>query len=353
MKLPKLSRNQWVLIVLLFILTGEVVHHIWTHWGLITIHSKNQSLSQVIRSIEKQGHVTIKTNMDLTKPVEMNVDEVNLSEALETLSAVTDSRWRLAYYVGPDKATVASALSTFTSGQRNEGWKMIYLPLPNFGDEASRLGDPRDDTWVVKTASQPTLQGYLHEAAKNVSASFLVPNDFNPPVNAPPKSGAISSALPKLASTAKAKYEEVFLLQNFSRQADGDRRDRTDGERRDRGDDGEPRFAGNFGGGSSGGRSGFDRNAFEERIQNEINKLPPAERSMAQQEHDERKKFFDSLKDLTPEQRNQAFQAMMSDPAMQDKIENSNNARDARNTPHQRIAKAAGYLQRKAAASGR
>lgn len=343
MKLPKLTRNQWVLVVLLLVLTWQVVSFFWSRWGLITVHSKGQPLSQVIRQIEKQGHVTIKTNMDPNKAVEMWVDKVSLGEALETLSVVTDSRWRLAYYVAPDKSAVATALANFTAGQKNEGWHSLFVPLPGFGTDQETVVDPRKDTWVVKTISDSTLQGYLKEAAKNVSATFYVPENFNPTVKGPPKSGAISSALPKLASSANAKYEEVFLLQGSERRAD-----RGEGERRD---DGEPRFAGNFGDGGRG-RGGFDRDAMEERIQNEINKLPPAERTAAQAEHDQRKRFFDSLKDMTPEQRAAAIQQMMTDPTIQDKMDSANNNRDSRRTPQQRIQRAGAYLSRMAAAKG-
>ncbi len=77
---------------MVLILTGEVVNYFWSRWGLVTVHAKGQSLSQVIRSIEKQGHVTIRTNMDGTKPVDMWVTQVSLAEAMEKLSVVTDSR---------------------------------------------------------------------------------------------------------------------------------------------------------------------------------------------------------------------------------------------------------------------
>lgn len=346
MKLPKLNRNQWVLVTLLLILSWQVVSYFWTHWGLVTVHSKGQPLSQIIRAIEKQGHVTIKTNMDLNKAVVMWVDKVSVAEALETLSVATDSRWRLAYYVAPDKAAVATALANFTAGQKNDGWHSLYIPIPQIGEEPTVLPDPRKDTWVVKTLSSGNLQAYLKEAAKNVSATFYVPENFDPAVK-PPKSGAISSTLPKLVGSAHAKYEEVFLLQGFERRAD-----RGDREPRDRGgEDGAPLFAGNFGDG--GRRGGFDRGAMEERIQNEINKLPPAERAAAQAERDQMKRFFDSLKDMTPEQRAVAFQQLASDPTMQDKMDNSNNARDSRRTPQQRIQRAGNYLQRMAQATGR
>ena len=348
MKLPKLSRAQWVLCVLLLVLTGEVAHYFWSHWGLVTVHAKGMPLSQVIRSIEKQGHVTIKTNMDMTKPVDMYVDSVPVAEAMETLAVNTDSRWQLTYFLGPDKATVSGALATVTAGQRNEGWRRFFIGTPPVGDPEAVI-DPRQDPWVVKQAKEPTLQSYLQEAAKNVAAAFYVPDGFNPPVKSAPRSGAISSSLPRLASAAKAKYEEVFLLQGFG----GRTADRGDANRRGGGgDDFEPRLAGNFGGGGDRGQrgGGFDRSAFEERIQNEINKLPPAERAAAQQEHDERKKFFDAIKDLPQDQKMAAMQQLMNDPNVQDKMDSANNARDSRRAPAARISRAGGYLSRKAAA---
>ena len=345
MKLPKLTRNQWVLVVLLLLLTGQVVHYFWSHWGLVTVHSKGQPLSQVIRTIEKQGHVTIKTNMDQSKAVAMWVDNVSVAEAMETLSTATDSRWQLTYYIGPDKNAVSGALANFTAGQKTEGWHRLFVPLQPMGEEPDVLPDPRKDTWTVKTISDGTLQGYLKEAAKNVSATFYVPETFNPAVK-PPKSGAITSALPKLVSSAHGKYEEVFLLQGSERRAERGE------DRRDRGDDGEPRFAGNFG---DGGRSrgGFDRDAVEERFQNEIAKLPKSERDALAAEHAQRKQFFDSLRDMTPEQRAAAIQQMMSDPTVQDKIDNASNNRDSRRTPQQRIQRAGAYLSRMATATGK
>jgi hypothetical protein len=339
----KLQRNHWILLALLLILTVQIGRHIWAHWGLITVHSKTTPLAQVIRSIEKQGHVTIKTNMDLTKPVYMNVDEVSLTEAMETLATVMEGGWRLTYFVGPDKGTVAGAISTFTAGQKNEGWKMMYVRMPPIvGEDTSvALADPRKDSWVVKPAKEPTLQSYLQEASRNVSASFWVPASWNPPVNSPPKTGAIGKALPKLVSAAKGKYEEVILLQGSNRQA-GDRPERGGG-----GGEDEPRFAGNFGG---GGRGGFNRDAMEERIENEIAKLPEDQRKIAQAERDQRKKMFDDMKDLTDEERRQRMQDMMNTPDAQAKMDDQMNKQANRMSPEQRVQRAQKYLQKVAAA---
>jgi hypothetical protein len=337
----QLTRQQWILTGLLVLLTGIVIHYFWARWGLITVHSKDMPLSKVIRSIEKQGHVTIKTNIDPNKPVFMNVDYVTLNEAMETLSTVMDARWRLTYVLGPDKATVSAALTGFESGNRDEGWKHLYIPLGGFGgDNTVELADPRKDPWVVKPASEANLQAYLEQAARNVSASFWVQDAYNPAVKSAPRGGAITSSLSRLASASKSKYSEVILLQGSNRQADkGDR-----GER-DRGDGG-PRFAGNFG----GDRRGFGSSAMDERLQNEINKMTGDQRAAAEAERDRRKRLLEDMKDLTPEQRQARFQDLMNNPEMQDKMEAAQNQRNNRNSPDQRISRGNNYVSRMAAA---
>jgi hypothetical protein len=309
-----LTRQQWILSVLLVFLLGMVFHYFWSRWGLITFHSKDTSLGKVIHSIEKQGHVTIRTNLDPNKPVFMNVDYVSLNEAMETLATVMDARWRLTYVLGPDKGTVAGALSEFESGNRDEAWKHLYVPLSGFGsgEQTEALPDPRKDPWVVKPASESTLQAYLEQAARNVSASFWVQETYNPAVKSAPRGGEIRSSLSRLASASNSKYAEVIILQGSNRQA--------------------------------------DRPPMDERLQNEINKMTGDQRKAAEAERDRRKRLLAEMKDLTPEQRQQRFQDMMNNPETQDKMQAQQDQRNNRNSPNQRISRGNGYMGRMAAA---
>lgn len=344
-----MKRTHWLLTLVGLLLVGNILWYVVGHWGLITIHADKVPLGEVIRKVEKQGHVTVKTNLDLTKPVTMRVDNVVLAEALETLGIATDSRWRLTYFVAPDKAAIGTALATFSAGQKVEGWKALYVPVPPFAEEKLVPPDPRSDPWKVKPAKEPTLQSYLEQASRNVAASFVFPESWNPAVTAAPSSGAIEKALPRLVSAAKGKYEEIFLLQGSMRgneEAGGGPPD----------DEG-PRFAPGSGGGSggnrpfSGGRGGFDREAMEERVNAEINKLPADQKAVALKEQEERKAFFEEMKNLTPEQRTAKMEDFMSQPANQDRMENAISARDARRSPQQRMSRAQQYLQRKAQAT--
>jgi uncharacterized protein YbaA (DUF1428 family) len=217
---------------------------------------------------------------------------------------------------------------------RPDGWRTMHVPLPDGGGEHDVLPDPRKDPWAVQPAKEATLQAYLDQAARNVSATFLVPEQWNPAIASPPGAGAISKALPKLAKAANGKYEEIFVLQGF-RIAEEDGRDR-----------GRPNRDNN----NNEGFRGFE--AMEERIQNEIKKLPPAERAVAQQEHEERRNFFASMRDLSREEREAKMQEFMNDPKNQERFANGEMARDARRSPQQRMKRGGQYVQRMAQARG-
>lgn len=336
-----MNRNLWLILTLVVLVLGNVVWRIWSNWGLITVKVDGKPLSEVIRSIEKQGGVTIKTNLDGAKPVTMAVEKVELAEALETLAVVTDSRWRLTYVIGPDKGTIASALATISGGQRLEGWRTHYVPMFGLNQDTAVLPDPRRDLWDVQAPKEATLQSYLEQASRNVSASFMVPQTYNPAVTKAPGAGAIRKSLPKLVSRASGKYEEIFYLQ-------GERRDRAEGDGRERrgNDDDGTRFAGNFGdGGGRGG--GFNREAMEERMKNEIKKLPPAERAAAEAEQEERRKFFEEMRTLPPEQRAAKMEEFMEDPKNQERMDKAMAARDARQSPQQRMQRGQRYRERK------
>ena len=331
-----MSRTRNLILTVALLAAGNVAWYVWSHWGLITVHSHGRPLGEVIRSIEKQGRARIATDRDLTLPVTMDVEKVVLAEALETLSTVTDSRWRLAYFVAGDRPSIDGALTGIVSGQRPEGWKTSFVPLPPIGiDEPAVPLDPRRDRWETKTPPEQTLQAFLDQAAQSVSASFFVPVAWNPSVSKPPKSGPIRQSLAKLASATGSKYEEVFLLQKSGRGA------------RDQNDDEEGPRPMDFSGPGGGGRGAFNREAMQERIKAEIEKLPPEKRTAAQKEFDERRAMFESLRDLPPEQRRAKMEEVMQNPAAQERAENMQSARDARRTPQQRVDRAQRYMERK------
>ncbi len=341
-----MNRNRWLIPLTALLVIGAVVHHIGANWGLITIHAQTEPLAQVIREIEKQGHITLKTDLDPATPVRMNVDKVVVSEALETLAAVTDARWRLAFIVAGDKAAIGTVVASLTAGQRPAGWKTAFVPTPPIADEPLIPPDPRLAVWNVTAPAEPKVQAYLEAAARQVSAMFLYPESWNPDVTSAPKTGPVTKVVPRLASAAHGQAEAIFLLQKGG----GGRPDFAGGGPPEAG--GGPPDAGGSAARMAGGGRGFDPAAMEDRAKAEIAKLPAAQRPAAEAELAERKAFFESLKDLTPEQRRAKFEEMMSDPSKQEKMEARMAAQDARRSPAQRLARSHGYVDRKAQMSG-
>ena len=87
--------------------------------------------------------------------------------------------------------------------------------------------------------------------------------------------------------------------------------------------------------------------AMGDLMQARINQMPEDKRAKAQAEFDEGKKFFESMKDLTPDQRRAKMEERMQDPATQEKFFSGMAKRDAMKTPQQRTERFRDYLQSK------
>ena len=331
-----MPRLRILLPLLIALALANVAWLTWSRWGLITIHSDDRPLSEIIRAIEKQGGIRLRSDLDPATKVKMHVTRVPLTEALETLAVLNEARWRLAYVFGQDQGAISTAIAGFEAGQKTEGWKLMFVPLFGVpGAEVEEIPpDPRRDLWKVKAPAEPTLQAYLDDAGRNVSAAFAVPETWNPTIGKAPGSGEITKVAPKLASAAGGKCEEFFLLERGGR--------RGPPETADAGDAGGQRPPGAPGGGN------INREAIEQRVLAEIAKLPAEKQPAAKQEFEERKAFFASLTELTPEQRRAKLEEFFSRPEVQERMEERDAQREARRTPEQRVERFKKYNERKA-----
>lgn len=300
----------------------------WSHWGLVTIDADDRPLSEILASIADQAGVTLRSDLDPATKVRMHVTRVPAAEALETLSAVTDSRWRLAYVFGQDRAAVQRVLEGFEKGQPPEGWKLAFVPLLDVpGAELPETPpDPRTDVWNVTEPVGATLREYLEQAARNVSAAFVYPTAWNPQIDGTPAPGEITHVASRLSRLAGGRYAEVFLLERASRGSlpetalaasqipDTDR------------------------------RAAANRKALEQRVRAEIAKLPAARQAAATKEVEERKALFASLEGLPPEERRSRLVDYFSRPDVQERLEERETQRDSRRTPEQRVERYKKYL---------
>jgi hypothetical protein len=339
-----MNRQLLLILAAVVLLLGNIGYRIWAGWGLVTVKATDAPLSTVIRSIEKQGGIRIRTNLEPDRPVTMNVKKVPLSYALEVLANVADGRLEFSYFLAPAKGVIDAQITALTAGEKPEGWQRFFVPLPGglpgAGDEGT--SDPRIERWEVKPAPEGTLQAYLEQAAKNVSARFEAPKDWNPAIASAPKSGEIQDVMPRLAKAAGGAVEQVFLLT-------GRRRDATPPAA-----GGPPEAVRRMLGGGPAGAPPDDAAAekmllaIAERMQAAIDKLPEPERAKKQAEFDEGKKFFEEMRNLTPEQRREKIEARMQDPAQQEKFFSGMAKRDAMKTPQQRTERFRDYLSKKA-----
>ena len=340
-----MTRSRWLVAIILALLGINLTVHWWKNRGLITIHCEDWPATKVVHEIERQGGITVKSNLTDDIKIRMHVDRVPVSEAIETLTTVAEARWRLAYVFAGNMPEIEAALAATLAGNRPENWKTDYMPMQ--GIDGETLPDPREDLWQVKPAEKNDFQSYAHQAALSVSASMMYPEAWNPSVSKAPSSAPIHKSASQLAKVAGGKVLEVFLIQKRPQQAqiaDGEDASAT------------PQFGARRGGNRGNGTPEDDaererrRQEMAQRAQAEVDKLPPEKRVAAQQRLDERRKFFESMRDLTPEQRKAKMEEFMSNDANQNRMEQRANDRNARMTPDQRVQRAQHYIERKQAA---
>jgi hypothetical protein len=331
------NRAQLLAIATVLLLVFAIIHHIWANWGLITIHARQEPLGKVIASMERQGHAKIETDIPGDTPVTMDVVKVQLTDALETLSVTTDSRWRLLYFAAGDKSTLKSAELSWFDGQKPDGWKMVSFPMGGMGgggffasgddDDPAPL-DPRGDVWTPQTAAPAPVQNFFLEAAQLTNAGFAFPATWNPTVNSAPHPGTVNRVVPKLIRAAGGREDEVFFISK-TRRGPRNPADAT---------------ADTF-------RPDFDLLA--ERTQAEINRLPPDARSEAQANFDATQAFRKSLRNMTDDERRQAWQQHLQDPQVQQQFASQMDSRDSRMNHDQRMQHIQNYLTRKLTAMGK
>jgi hypothetical protein len=338
-----MNRIRWLAVAVFVLALANFTTRWWKNRGLITIHCEDWPASKVVKEIERQGGITIKTNLTDETKIRMHLDRVPLTEAMETFAVVSEGRWRLTYIFASGLGEIQNGINGLLSGERPEGWKRLFFRMPPMGDDTDTgpSPDPRSDVWQVKTPEKSDFQSYAQQAASSVNASIVFPEAWNPSVSKQPASGPIRKSAQALAKASNGRVLEVFLVQ---------KNERNDGPP-NAGEDRGPRFGrGEFRAPLDDAERDRLRQAFTDRAQAEIDKLPPDKRAAAQQRFDERRKFFEGMRDLPEAERRAKMEEFFSSEQNQERMESRESERMARMTPDQRVDRARQYVERKQAA---
>lgn len=338
------SNRLKILLGVAVVLLVAVAWHWISGWGLVTIDAEGEPLAKIVRSIERQGGISIATNADGALPVTMRVTRVPAVEAIDALASYVDGNWSVTYVAGPSKADVALGVAALRSGERNEaftrfggGWGM---------DFTDHVIDTRRVEWKVSPADQSELQSYVDQLAQKTGLAALVAKDWNPAVARTPAGGPAGRAMTALIADVKGASEEVFVV-----------RVRTEDPRRSAGTGGAPAGGGSdggfaAGGGGPGGGGGGDRRNVredwaEERALARIEQLPAAEREQARKDYGEMRAFWQQLRALPEAERRAAAEKFFSNPIVQDRMMERMLSRDSRRSPEKRAERYRDYVQRK------
>lgn len=316
-----------------------VLFAVWCFWpdGLITLDFKDAPVSKVIASIERQGHVRIRTNVPPETPVTIQMKRVPLMEALETLSVRVEGDLRVLFAGAATKAQAAAGLEELASGKRPSEWAVAWFPSPGMlgGDT---LADPQRLAVMPEVTEKNDLQSALKQVAMKSGIMTAVPQDWNPEARMPKATASAASIVKQLIQSSGGSVQEGYLLLAHEDRSERPRRTgETQGE--DRG--GPP------GGGERWGRAAMNPGWMAQRAEAEIATLPPEERKAAKADFDEARKIFEEIRTLPEDQRRGKLEEMMSRPAVQDKMADRQAARDARQSPMQREQRMKSYIARK------
>ncbi len=320
-------------------------------WGLVTVEVDGVALQKVIRSIERQGGVTIASAIDPTSPVHMDVYRVPVAEAVERLAESLDADWSVVYAAGPGKTEAKGAVAALSDGTvREGGFKMFRAgggPFMDFGSDT--VPDPRLVMWTVSEMESGELQGYTDQFAQKTGATVVMPEAWNPAVTGTPKGGEAGKAIEKLIASAGGATSEVFYLrengwrggspptanadQSGNQQAaaaNGGGQRGPGGDRGDRGDRPEP-----------------NREWMAERVEAQIALLPKEKQAEAKEEYTQMRDFFAEVRELPEEERRAKMEAFFDNPKVQARMEDRRSQREDRSTPEKKAARARRYVERK------
>ena len=383
------QRHQILIAAFLVVLGGVVVYHWFSDRGLVTLDYDNTPAGKVIKALERKGGIRVVTNGDLTAPISIHIKRAPVYEAADVVATRMGGDLRVAYVGAPQSAQIEEVFTAFASNTNPGNWTAYApgfggggggggpqgnrpprnnaptgdQPAPvannsaaggtnnerprggggNFGGGMMGggdfgTGDPRFIEWKISDVTDRNLQAFLNQGAQKTGALFAVPSDWNSVLGGVPKGGPTRDMAKALASAAKGRVQEVFLITVNQRPAQSE--------------EGGPRFTPTVFSPQRGAGRTMNPEWVRERVEAQIAALPPEERAQAKKDMDEFRAFRESLQNLTEEERRAKWEEFMNRPDIQEKMEERMAARDSKRSPEQRESRYRNYLSNKEAAKG-
>lgn len=312
-------------------------------WGTITLNYDNQPLATVLRSFTRQSGLRVITDMETTRLVSIHVVRVPVTEALDTLQAVTESRGgRLACLLAPEPSSLRQMEQMLPRPARDAPLLSIDYRIPFTAaalvEDIPQWRDPRDQTWRPDPSLPRQLQPVLQSLAQATDVRLLVTKDWNPSLRHTPDQGALASVIPRLAKSAGGVSEIVYLLPS-PRSGEGERPPGESG-------------ATPPGRWDGGGRTSTPLAAdlWLKRLEPRLASLPPEEAAAARTAIQQTAKQFQDWNSLPPEERERKVQDMMQDPAQAEKMSDRFSRGMRKMSPEQRAQRYQRYVERRSSA---
>ena len=329
-KVSDMKKNLlWSVAVFLILGTGWGAYAAYrAHSNLVTLDVRDADVRKVVRSIEWQTWEKIIVGNVVNGKVTLNVYRAPLERVLTILSEQTSSRWTAVYplYSSRKSLTALGNLVSGTGSAQTNGWSAFQTRGMRFG--GGMLGaNLREQNQVVSLKVLNQDVGVAAIALQRFAQAQVVPEDGTKgSVFLVVSGGTMKQAVAKLASQVHRSWTRFYAIQPGFR-PDLARRD-TPAEGRNRP---EP--------------TPEQRAFFEQQFQAQLETMTPAEQQQAEQ----RRQQWQEIRSMPPEQRRERMAQLMSNPAVQQQMQQRMVQRIKDSTPDQRANRVNQILARRAA----
>jgi hypothetical protein len=343
-------RNLWKIFLGIFILVAGVFGYLaWrASTDLVTLNVRNMDVRKVIGKIEWQTWEKIFVGKEVDGKVTLNVRKVPLEDVLEIISDQTESRWNKLYPLYSSSKSYKNLKKVLLGelSAADNGWKALRGGFRFRGGPGGMFGSMNDTQNKLVTLNISMKDIEIATAAlSRYSRAQVVPEDgTHDLVSLKLANAPISEGVKQLAKQVKRRWTRLYALESFRRER-GPRPDRP-----------PEQFAGGDG---STNRGEFDFESrreffrtnenFQQRIEAQLETMTPEERAQWEQ----RRKDFEAMRNMTPEQRREAFQKMASSPGFQERMQSRMMNGIKNTTPEQRVERDIRRNQRASRSGGR